>query len=280
LVHLTKKWLDSGKKFDKDGKKDFRQFIADHAIFEPNLAKYGRWEGFEENFKEASENFGSIIFSSKSHINGTEELNETMDWYMDKKNKNDSKRGLFFYMVQALGEFRSKYGCYPLSGELEDCISSTQNFLKLKEIFRNKHLADVKLFEDLLRNILQPTIYIDNFTDEQKYNKFTHEYCKIFCKNYQSLQAFTTRTLEEEWKNVEFDTESYDIEDFPSGSPYWYWGLRAIDEFKSKNSREAGPEDYEQVLGFANNLVQQNGHTEYLAEFNNDSRNLNIVCKE
>jgi amyloid beta precursor protein binding protein 1 len=128
----------------------------------------------ELNFDEAIENSHKIFTTTKLSYN-VQDLFGKVDEFFE----SPETRSLFWIQVKALKQFVAKNdGFLPVTGELPDMDSATENYITLKSIYLAKSKCDTSSFTQELEEVLS-TITSDYIVD--------HEAIKIFVKNAKHL---------------------------------------------------------------------------------------------
>lgn len=214
-----------------EGKKatsaDVRRFINSH-----------RWQPDEENFLEANMN---VIRAMKAFTPNR----LTQKVYEDSKARTlTTEGGLFWICVRALNDFRAANNRLPVSNDIPDMQSFTQEYQTLKSIFKNRADADLA---DIHSRVQEFCTSLSVAKDDA--------YVTRFIKNCRFIRAQRTTPIENEYLTETFNSAAIEdaIEDFDWSFEKevrpldynWYYAFRAGEAFKRLNGRTAGTEDTE-----------------------------------
>jgi len=278
LIHFWKKYATLHPDPKSRNSLDFKSLLKSHAIYEDYSEKkpLNNWRK-ELNYKEAIMNI-NLIKDTKDTIPHTGKVQNALNWLAGEE-KKECTHSYFFYLLKALRTFKETYGEYPQTSQVGDMESSNNFYLKLKELYLEKHKADVEQFKTILRNDLVTTIYKDVIGDSEHTVKEFHENCTNFVKNWKRITAFNVRSLNKEFEQVKFDDFALYCD---TSMPMWYWGIRGLDEFKEKNNgREANPNDFKVLSGLINEIIERNGHMENVTDPEANLRyNVDQIAKE
>lgn len=152
---------------------------------------------YELNFDEAIDNSHKIFNKIKVPSN-VQLVFDKVDEYLNDENKISQ----FWVLVKALKQFAEKNdGFLPLSGELPDMDSTTDNYIALQNIYKNKSKKDLTAFtieftavqDSLKTSIKIPKETIVNFAKNSKYLFFSENSNKLISHNLrQTLGEQTT----------------------------------------------------------------------------------------
>lgn len=143
--------------------------------------------------------------------------------------------GYFWLLLEAVEGFAAAEGAgtLPLSGALPDMSCSTQDYLRLVQIYADKAAADVdavlERFESLLRQyfIAPPADAL--------------ALVRRFCRNIAGAEAVGTPTLEDEQRpgSAAAEAAAEELRADPSSAAAWYFLLMAADIFAGSRSGRA-----------------------------------------
>ena len=225
----------------KEEKEEFKNIVKSFML-------HTGTEGENENIEEA---LGKIYYCNESYNNLTtykmEEIFKTIENTPQKElfSKSNNYMKLFFIYFITLKKFFDKNKTYPLCGSIPDMISSTKNFIGLKQIYNTKSKNDHKEMRDMINNEIKEN---KNLTEQEKteldklVNNLSNDQIDIvdiLNKNWPqaSLFVYPDNGGEEEAKN--FDPDQFD-EQFQQLNFVWYLLFRASDKFMNKNKRYPG----------------------------------------
>lgn len=148
-----------------------------------DLLRSWKKEYNELNFDEAIDNSHKIFNKTKYQSNVQEIFDKTDEYFND-----DHKRTHFWILVKALKEFSLQNdGFLPLSGELPDMDSTTENYITLQNIYKAKAQKDLESFTKILLKVqeslpLPVTIPKETISSFVKHSKFL-----FFAQNSKTL---------------------------------------------------------------------------------------------
>ena len=230
LVRAIAKWRDShgGDVPSSDLREEFKQTVLALSRY-PDLINSGKLQE-ELNFTESSRE----IFQALR----TRNLPEAVETYgaIDFS----APLTLFKVLVAALQVFMARSGHPPLAGMVPDMLASTEQFIKLQEVYMKKatedRLAMREIVDDILKSASSNGSHSIPLIDDDLIDRF--------CKNCYNLQVVSTRSIEEEFTapNVSAVMEAFmdPYEDAVQTPILWYLALRAADRFHSKTNRFPG----------------------------------------
>ncbi|ODQ64772.1 hypothetical protein NADFUDRAFT_83652 [Nadsonia fulvescens var. elongata DSM 6958] len=137
----------------------------------------------------------------------------------------------FWVLVKALKRFTEaprNNGLLPLSGVLFDMKADTNNYIRLQTIYREKSLADVHFFTELLNELLLEL--------NRPSSSISSEEIKLFCKNCRYLNVTRGSKLDSEFSSEGFRS-AYELAAFSENHDpfYTYLALRVYSLFLDKN---------------------------------------------
>jgi amyloid beta precursor protein binding protein 1 len=197
-----------------------------------------RWNADEENFIEANMNVSRVMRAFQPH-------RLVQQVYQDPKASTlTPEGGLFWICVRAVRDFRAANNRLPVSNDLPDMQSFTQEYQNLKTIFKNR--ADADLADIHSR--------VQGFCESLSVAK-DDAYVTRFVKNCRFIRAQRTTPIENEYLSETFNSKSIEdaIEDFDWSFDKevrpqdfnWYYAFRAGEAFKRLHGRTAGTEESE-----------------------------------
>ena len=80
----------------------------------------------------------------------------------------DAHSSDFWVLVAALKEFLASEGATPLEGSLPDMLSTTDSYVELQRVYREKAIRDANLLGERAAAILKRTGRGDHTIDSQK----------------------------------------------------------------------------------------------------------------
>lgn len=260
LIHLMLKFKEGHNgKFPQNGKEnnEFREMVK-------SGAKFG---GFveEENYEEAYQRANNAFVDPKEVPRGIE-----MAWeVLEKKDASpDSNKDNFYFLTKTLKKFFDDQGRFPVSGDLPDCHSDTDTYLKLKGIYRNKFEEDLKIFKGYLENLVKE----DTKNCASNENLLADDsIVREFVKNWLSITCYTYRSLAQENEDVNRDEFMWDGEDVHE----WYFVFRCWDKFRTQKNRAPNPEDFTEMRKLVDEMLE----TQQMDEFKVDDAKVKEICR-
>lgn len=152
---------------------------------------------------------------------------------------------LFFIYFITMKKFFDKNKTYPLCGSIPDMISSTKNFIGLKQIYNAKAKNDHKEMRDMINSEIKEN---KNLTEQEKteldklVNNLSNDQIDIvdiLNKNWPQVSLFVYPDNSGEEEAKDFDPNQLD-EPFHILNFVWYLLFRASDKFMNKNKRYPG----------------------------------------
>lgn len=147
--------------------------------------------------------------------------------------------GTFGCLVEALRVFVAQNGGrLPIAGSIPDMVATTDAFVRLQQLFRQKAQADLSLFQQcLVEELRARNLPADALSDDQ---------IEGFCRRASSIAVLRTSSIAEEVRQPRplgalLEDESYS--DPPQTPLVWYICLRAIDTFYEAYARYPGQKE-------------------------------------
>lgn len=153
--------------------------------------------------------------------------------------KSDDSQSPFWVMVRALKKFIQLYNRLPVRGTIPDMSSSSEYYVALQKVYKNKSKEDM----DLMREIIQQDSECSRIVSEQSLH--------VFCKNIHYLTVINTSRVCDELNTdaskelltrMQNETEEFNA-DFDQLR--FYLLFKCVDRFYSKNNRYPG--QFEQI---------------------------------
>jgi len=190
----------------------------------------------EENFNEAYKNALKACAPYSIPSNVKEILSDAKAAHLTQESTK------FWILAHALKGFVENEGAgfLPLPGSLSDMTATTEGYLKLQTLYRNKAVQDAQQVAARVKETLAKLGKPENFVTEDE--------IKNFCKNCNFLKVVRYRSLEEERnpktaKSSLFASHLASPPEQVSLNIVWYFMLRAVDRFFSQHNRYPGDTD-------------------------------------
>jgi NEDD8-activating enzyme E1 regulatory subunit len=248
---LRRKWKEAVGEIDQDeAEESFKKFVKESRI--NSAEKEGK--ALEENYDELAAN-AWLVVNYDEYYDIPQNVQDVFD--DDKININaDSDK--FWVLSAALKSFVAKEGNgkhLPLTGALPDMHGSTQNYLALQTIYKEKSNNDLKAFNQHLESVMKQVGKFNHFTE------ITITEVERFYKNTRFIEVQRYRSLEQEqqWNVDDLSILFMMInEDDNAKNIVWYLLFRAVDAFFIKNGRYPGDTDktYEEDIKAVQELAQ------------------------
>eukprot|EP01039_Chlorochromonas_danica_P004628 gene4628-5070_t len=147
--------------------------------------------------------------------------------------------GAFGCLVEALRVFVGQNGGrLPIAGTIPDMVATTDAFVRLQQLFRQKAQEDLRLFQQcLVEELRARDLPADVLSDDQ---------IEGFCRRASSIAVLRTSSIADEVRQPRplgalLEDESYS--DPPQTPLVWYICLRAIDTFYEAYARYPGQKE-------------------------------------
>ena len=243
--------------------------FAEKNEFRKVLVSMARNMNQELNFIEADRNY--YMAYTKLDMEEVQELIDSVEDRVRAKvsmNGNGGNGGsatvvdTFDVLLLALKKFMLAHqGFPPLNGSIPDMAASTQGYIELQGIYKNKAQKDKEEMEHIIHAIGKEygTDVIPIVTDDE---------LTIFCKNIYNIRLTKTRSYEQEY-TFDFGDEkdeilgkvaeaTYDAYEVPDQTPLlWFIALRACDAFYDQHGHYPGQDGRELALESDANDVQK-----------------------
>ncbi|GMM35455.1 Ula1 protein [Saccharomycopsis crataegensis] len=160
LMNFRRKYVDATGN-EKPTRKDFKKFVETDELVKD--IRYAALENIEELLK----------FSWRGTTRTT--IPSTIQQILEDSNTLSSplSSSPFWVLVKALKRFVNENGCLPLSGKIVDMASSTEKYIELQKLYREKAEKDKKLIEEYASDISAECIVsqalLDNFCKNSQY---------------------------------------------------------------------------------------------------------------
>ncbi|KAI9909285.1 hypothetical protein PsorP6_015308 [Peronosclerospora sorghi] len=146
----------------------------------------------------------------------------------------------FWLLAHALALFVAENdNCLPVAGVVPDMSASTTWYVALQDIYTTKAAQDARQVDRILRQELA-TLQLDR-------DRIPFERVAAFCAKASSLALFETRSVAQEYEEVDgasFTVDDDDLDDDKAQSPgIWYLMLRAVASFVSTFGRYPGADE-------------------------------------
>ncbi|KAK7342112.1 hypothetical protein VNO80_25055 [Phaseolus coccineus] len=223
LVKMADEWAKShGGRLPstREEKKEFK-----------DLLKAGMVAQDEDNYKEAIDS-SFKVFALRGI---STELQQILN---DSSAEVDSNSSDFWVLVAALKDFITNEGGgeTPLEGSIPDMTSSTEQYVKLQNIYHAKAEADFLAIEHLVRSTLKKI--------GRDPNSIPRSTIKSFCKNARKLKVCRYRLIEDEFNAPNLpDLQKYLTDEDSSIAMGIYILLRAADRFAANYNSFPGQFD-------------------------------------
>mmetsp|Transcript_22553 Transcript_22553/g.33400 ORF Transcript_22553/g.33400 Transcript_22553/m.33400 type:complete len:623 (+) Transcript_22553:138-2006(+) len=242
--------------------------FAEKNEFRKVLASMARNMNQELNFIEADKNY--YMAYTKLDMEEVQELIDSVEDRIRVRSKvnpavvDNKLMCTFDVLLLALKKFMLAHqGFPPLNGSIPDMAASTQGYIELQGIYKNKAQKDKEEMQHVIHAIGQEygngTNVIPNVSDEE---------LTIFCKNIYNIRLTKTRSYQQEY-TFDFGDEkdeimgeiaeaTYDAYEVPDQTPLlWFIALRACDAFYDQHGHYPGQDGRELALESDTNDVQK-----------------------
>ena len=261
----------TGKANDEETTARLPKTFAEKNEFRKVMASMARNMNQELNFIEADRNY----YMAYTELD-MDEVQELIDSVEDRVRAKVSVSNIngnggtatgtvvdtFDVLLLALKKFMLAHqGFPPLNGSIPDMAASTQGYIELQGIYKNKAQKDKEDMEHMIHAIgkeygtdVTPIVTDDELT--------------IFCKNIYNIRLTKTRSYEQEY-TFDFGDEkdeilgevmeaTYDAYEVPDHTPLlWFIALRACDAFYDQHGHYPGQDGRELALESDANDVQK-----------------------
>ena len=259
LYEAIKKWKSNHNNNSPSNfkeKEQFKQLIKDMAI------NYNDELNFQEAVRESYRAYTPKVLSP--------EVNQTIHKVYNSKEAFSSSTSEFEFLCYALVMFLldkdfNPDQLPPLPGQVPDLTATTDLYIQLQKVYKDKSEADVQHFKKLLNKLL--------IANNRSENSISDEIVSIFCKHSYSLISITSRSIEQEISSdIAIDKVKDILEselfDDPVQTPIlWYLTLRAVDRFYSKHNRWPGDND----------ITLESDQNQIYSELNSISKEYDII---
>eukprot|EP01024_Parvocaulis_polyphysoides_P051864 TRINITY_DN5119_c0_g1_i1.p1 TRINITY_DN5119_c0_g1~~TRINITY_DN5119_c0_g1_i1.p1 ORF type:complete len:420 (-),score=64.39 TRINITY_DN5119_c0_g1_i1:143-1402(-) len=227
LILTTLKWKES-----HDGQlpqnyqeqKQFKQLIEEIRRHEDENGKLLDEENVDEAIQSAQ-----LVWSRGTGI--PENINQLLQEAENNMDLQDSSD--FWVVLEAIRMFVEKEGKgkLPLEGSIPDMVSTTDIFVKLQSLYREKALKDVE-------HVMKYATQISESIGKQPPS---FDFIKLMCKNSRNLNVVRFKKLEEFRENHQSLQTALNSDEEKQNATI-YLLFRAIDRFKIQNQRFPGCE--------------------------------------
>jgi amyloid beta precursor protein binding protein 1 len=229
LYHTMQLWKRRGNELPLKTKALKDQFNALVASWVPASVNINDLVNFEEATKQLN-----VLNCTKPCVLPDDVLdlmNKIVEAPLDPLNHTS-----FEILVRSLYTFISTYCDIPLSGKVPDMHASSQLFIALQQIFKNKANEDRRKFYDI---VAQQLLQL-----QRDPNAITKDDVDVFCSNLFDLTRLVTRSLDDELTHVDSNaiTEAlYEPYQDAAQTPILYYiCLRCVDSFRVKHNYYPG----------------------------------------
>lgn len=223
LYHTMQLWKRRGNELPLKTKALKDQFNALVASWVPASVNINDLVNFEEATKQLN-----VLNCTKPCVLPDDVLdlmNKIVEAPLDALNHTS-----FEILVRSLYTFINTYRDIPLSGKVPDMHASSQLFIALQQIFKNKANEDRRKFYDI---VAQQLLQL-----QRDPNAITKDDVDVFCSNLFDLTRLVTRSLDDELTHVDSNaiTEAlYEPYQDAAQTPILYYiCLRCVDSFRAK----------------------------------------------
>eukprot|EP00554_Chaetoceros_debilis_P013136 CAMPEP_0194126646 /NCGR_PEP_ID=MMETSP0150-20130528/60100_1 /TAXON_ID=122233 /ORGANISM="Chaetoceros debilis, Strain MM31A-1" /LENGTH=634 /DNA_ID=CAMNT_0038820519 /DNA_START=44 /DNA_END=1948 /DNA_ORIENTATION=- len=278
LLKAVEQWRGNVNDDTDDSNNENRlpKTMDEKAAFKEVIKSLSKNWNNEMNFHEASENAylayatQDIPWEVQELLNGVENSvkNKT-----DKSSVASTAAAVtsFDVLLLALKRFVDKHKLPPLNGSIPDMTSSTQSYIQLQGLYKNKAESDK---EDMRLIIKEITCELGAGTsDSGDIPTVTDDDLSTFCKNIFNLRLTKTRSYEDEY-NVVFTNDeekeeilgelaavAYDPYEVKEHTPFlWYIVLKAVDHFYEEHGHYPGNDSRQLALDSDAKSVQKYIH--------------------
>lgn len=199
--------------------------------------------GNGENIADAVEWASQCYLKPRIDREVQQVLNDPNGAKLNEKSKD------FWILVRSLKDFMANEGngFMPCSTNIPDITADSKSYVKLKQIYKERSLRDLKIIENYVKKNLSSI--------KRDPNSIPFEIIERFVKNSRCLRVVRTKSITEEYKspNMEdfeelymdfnFETENDENEAKKPLQPKminWYWTFRACEVFFDENGRLPG----------------------------------------
>lgn len=153
----------------------------------------------------------------------------------EKLNELNEKSDKFWFVVRSINDFYKMHKYLPLSGRIPDITCSTENYIKLQEVYNNESMVEEEELKEICKKHLHDVGLNEDYID--------NDYYKYVLKNINCLSSMSTSSISEELEmkssKEAFENEFYEGMDNVNDVPlYWYLLLRCNDLFGSKYGKD------------------------------------------
>ncbi|ANB14129.1 Ula1p [Sugiyamaella lignohabitans] len=228
-------------------KSNFKKFIMDIARNRADTATAPDYENFEEAVASVYKLFQSsqtlpselkrVLYDAKT----TSEFNKSPFWTVAAAVR------IFYEQPDVDGKPRRQL---PLTGVLPDMKSSTDWFVALQQVYRDKSELDIAEIRSIITNLWtsSPTEHENNLLH------LSDEYITTFCKNARYIRVVSGSPLE--YATAGIDTQSIDPDDL-----HIYLAIRAYKLFLESTSNTSPPSGDEDLTEQLNAVTSQLSNT-------------------
>ena len=221
LIQVVEEWvsLKGQRPRTFEEKTQFKEFIKSKSLDFYN----------EINFREAVER-AYLCFINEDLPESSLEILEDPKSINADENSED-----YWICAKSVKEFINNNGIPPLTGLFPDMTSDTKSYISMQELYKAKAEKD---YQQVL----------ENYKKIKKTDK-EPEILKVFCKNLYSLEVTRTKSIQDELESI--NTEC--IEEAESGELAlldWYAGIRTLDNFQHKHSKDPGINDIQELKDY------------------------------
>lgn len=243
VYYYLKKWQDQNSFPRSRLPKTYQEKSALKAFINEGLKKVNRARSERHKNEEQApinldqgilfENFSEANKAVNSCFSVSSELPQSVVEFLNhpKVSSTSDNRSTFWSIIAAIKEFVYKNNelKLPVSGTIPDMISSSEEYLRLQNIYTKKSREDV----ESVFNIVQNLVSAGNNSPGQS----LYEETKLICKNIRDLRIIRTTPICDEYesKSLVIREDGEDDECMAI-----YLGFRALDSFYSTYGRLPG----------------------------------------
>ncbi len=223
LYHTMQLWKRSGNELPlktKALKDNFNDLVASWVPSTVNISDL-------VNFEEATKQLNVLNCTKPCGLPDevTELINSIVHTPLDVLNYTP-----FEILVRSLHVFMTTYRDIPLIGKVPDMHASSQLFISLQQLFKNKANDDRRKFHEIVNQQLVQLQCDPDF--------ITKDDVDVFCSNLFDLSRLVTRSIDDELSNVDSNAimeALYDPYQDAAQTPILYYiCLRCVDNFRIK----------------------------------------------
>jgi len=288
LLKAVEQWRKNVNVNDSTNKNRLPKTMAEKAAFKEVIKAMSKNWNHEMNFQEASENAyvayatQDIPWEVQELLNGAEDsVKNKMDKISASSAATSAAVTSFDVLLLALKRFVDKHNLPPLNGSIPDMTSSTQSYIQLQGLYKNKAESDKEDMRLIINEITSELGTVNGTSDSGNGSgsgsgdlpTITDEDLSTFCKNIFNLRMTKTRSFEDEYNVVfandeekeeilgELAAVAYDPYEVKEHTPFlWYIALKAVDHFYEEHGHYPGNDSRQLALDSDAKSVQKYIH--------------------